>query len=52
LASIKETVSDFNHLGKDIGAVRSEPSPDGGGLFQPQKPLESLTSFGGKVLKT
>ena len=46
------SVDDVVGIGKDIGAVRSEPNPDGGGLFQAQKPLESLTNIGGKVLKT
>jgi hypothetical protein len=50
--SVKGTVQDVVGIGKDVGAIWSEPSTDGSGLFQPSKPLGTLANIGGKVLKS
>jgi hypothetical protein len=43
--SVTGTVQDVVGIGKDVGAIWSEPNPNGGGLFQPQKPLEGLVNI-------
>jgi hypothetical protein len=42
IESVKDTVHEVVGMGKEVVNIRSEPNPNGKGLFQPTKPLETL----------